>query len=205
MAKVERTDAQLVVSENPAVWRGLLLVAGAGMFVGVVAAFWNVPRPADKIVGWTLGSLMCFVGAAASERTRFVFDLEAQSLTWRRQRLFGTRSGEVLFADVTDVILSTHGDTEGTSYRVVLVTKMGQVPLSNSLNHNRKGQEELAETILEALSRNPANLIETSIARLAEMGDTIAAVTLAKEQYGLSTTRAHELVNEQRRNAGKAR
>ena len=202
MAKLERTPDQLVVSENPAVWRGVLPVVGLAMGVGVVAAFWEDPRPAGKIVGWTLGSLLCLLGAAVSERTRFVFDLGRQTLFWERRRLFGTRSGEVPFADVTDVILTTHGDTEGTSYGVVLVTKSGQVPLSNTLDADRKEQEAVAETILEALSRSPVNLIETSIARLAEAGDTIAAVTLAKEHYRLNTTQAHALVEAEKRRSG---
>lgn len=109
------------------------------------------------------------------------------------------------FADVTDVILTTHGDTEGTSYGVALVTTTGRIPLSNSLNAIRKNQEELAKTILEALSRSPANLVENSVAQLAKSGDTVAAVTLAKEHYGLDTTRAHQLVEAQKRSAGETR
>ena len=64
MAKLERTPDQLVVSENPVVWRGVLLAVGVALGVGVVAAFWEDPRPTDKIVGWTLGSLLCLLGAA---------------------------------------------------------------------------------------------------------------------------------------------
>ena len=205
MAKLERTPDQLVVSENPVVWRGVLLTVGVAMGVGVIAAFWEDPRPADKIVGWTLASLLCLLGAAVSERTRFVFDLGRQTLFRERRRLFGTRSGEMPFADVTDIVLTTHGDTEGTSYGVALVTKTGRIPLSNSLDAIRKNQEELAETILEALSRSTANLIGNSVAQLAKAGDTIAAVTLAKEHYGLDTTRAHKRVEAQKRGADKTR
>ena len=201
-AKVERTDAQLIVSENPAAWRALLLVAGAGMTVVVVAGFWEFPHPTDKIVGWTLGSLMGFVAAGATERTRFVFDLGRQTLVWER-RPFRARFGEVPFADVTDVILTAHGDTEGTNYRVVLVTKTERVPLPNTQDADRKSQEALAETVLEDLSRSPANLTENSVAQPARSGDTIAAVTLAKEQYGLSTTRAHALVEADARKTSK--
>ena len=205
MAKLERTPDQLVVSENPVVGRGVLLTVGVALGIGVVAAFWEDPRPMDKIVGWTLGSPLCLLGAAASERTRYVFDLGRQTLFWERRRFFRTRSGEVPFVDVTDVILTTHGDTEGTSYRVVLMTTTGQIPLSNSLDAIRKYQEAVAETILEALSRSPANPIENSVAQLAKAGDMIAAVTLAKEHYGLDTTRAHKLVEAQQRSADGTR
>ncbi len=204
MAKLERTPDQLVVSENPVMWRGVLLIVGVALGVGGVAAFWEDPRPAGKIVGSTLGSLVCLLGAAASERARFVFNLETQTLTWR-QGFFKMRSGEVPFADVADVILEPHGDTEGTSYRVVLVTTTGQVPLSNTLDADRKRQEAVAETVLEALSRSPANLVENSVARLVKSGDTVAAVTLAKEHYGLDTTRAHRFVKVQKRSTDKTR
>ena len=205
MAKLERTPDQLVVSENPVVWRGVFLAVGVALGVGVVAAFWEDPRPTDKIVGWTLGSPLCLLGAAVAERTRYVFDLRRQTLFWERRRLFGARSGEVPFADVTDVILTTHGDTEGTSYGVALVTTTGRIPLSNSLNAIRKNQEELAKTILEALSRSPANLVENSVVQLAKSGDTVAAVTLAKEHYGLDTTRARRLVEAQKHSADETR
>lgn len=204
MAKIERTDAQLVVSESPYPLRGLLLVAGAGLFIGVVAAFWDAPLERGKLIGWTLGSLTCFVGAAATERSRFVFDLKRRVLTWERRKLVRALSGRVAFTDVTDVILETRGDTEGTTYRALLVTKIGTVPLSNSFSGNRDKQAELAETILETLTMDPSRLFENSVAQLAVMGDTISAVTLVKEHYGLNTTQAHALVEAEARKTGES-
>lgn len=202
MAKVERTDAQLVISENPAVLWGLLLVAGAGLLIGVVAAFWDGPLERGKLVGWTLGSLMCFVAAGAAERSRFVFDLENRVLTWERRKLLRSPSGRVAFTDITDVVLETRGDTEGTTYRALIVTKTGTVPLPG-FDHDRVRQAELAETVLEALTLDPNRLFENSVAQLARSGDTVSAVTLAREHYGLGTTQAHALARAEARKTGK--
>jgi hypothetical protein len=205
MQLVHQPGGPLVVRANPLLLRAILLCLGAA----VLAAVWlQEPRDDTRLWLGVLGSLVPFAGAALLERVRFEFDPTQRRLRWRRRNWFRALGGEVAFDEISDVVLRVRRERdpdrrfakEVASYRVALVTKTGDLRLSDRLYADERRQQEIADAIRTALGLAPgAAPVDESIEQLAAAGEKLEAIKLARRSLGLSLTDAKQHVERLRR------
>lgn len=172
----------------------------------------RLPQPLDGrglLGGWLVALLALALAAFVPDR-RFEFEPATRRLRWAVRRLLGSRSGDMSFADIRSVLVQTHTDTESrgrrNSYRLVLATVSGHLPLTSIESLDRAPCEELAARIRALIGadsttgavRSPA----MAIAELAEAGYVIDAVKHARAALGLGLTEAKQYVDRLRKKAG---
>jgi hypothetical protein len=200
--QIERQpDGMLVIRANPALLRAILVCFGAAV---VAAVALQERRDDTRLWLGVIGSLVPFLGAALLERVRFEFDIAQRRLRWRRRNWFRGLSGELAFDEISDVVVRVRRDRDPDrpranpvpEYRVALVTKAGDLRLSDRTYADAKQPSEVADAIRVALGRPPgAAPVEESIEQLAAGGERIAAIKLARQRLGLSLTEAKQHVD----------
>ncbi len=194
-------DGTLVIRANPALLQAILVCLGAAV---VTAVALQEPRDHTRLWLGVLGSLVPFLGAALIERVRFEFDIAQRRLRYRRRNLFRGLSGELAFDEVSDVVVRVRRDRDPDrpranpvpEYRVALVTKAGDLRLSDRMYADAKRQSEIADAIRAALGLAPGSApVEESIEQLAAGGERIAAIKLARQRLGSSLTEAKQHVD----------
>jgi len=151
-------DGSLVVRENPAVLRGILICLGATVLAAVAL---QEPRDDRRLFLGALGSLLPFAGAALLERVHFEFDVAQRRLRWRRRSLFRALSGELPFSEISDVELRVRQgrDTDASrqhatpSYCVALRTGAGDLRLSDRRYADERETSEIADAIRAVLGK----------------------------------------------------
>jgi hypothetical protein len=137
-----------------------------------------------------------FGGAVFTKRSEFNFDFVQKNLTWRRRGLFTNTGGIVPLEQITRAAVESHQDDSVTTYRVVLKTAHGSVPLTDSYSSNRETADRIRTAINDALklTSTPSEQIETDILDLALAGRKIDAIALARQRYGYDLTQAKQFV-----------
>lgn len=193
-------DGTLVVRANPALLRTGLVCLGAVVVGAVVHAH---PLNDSRVWLGVLGSLVPFTGAALLERVRFEFDVAQRRLRWRRANWFRGLRGELAFDEIREVALRVRRERDSERprapetpwYRVVLVTRDGDLRLSDRMYADLPRQTALADAIRMALGLAPgAAPAEESIEQLAAGGEKIAAIKLVRRQLGLGLAEAKQHV-----------
>ena len=199
--RVERQpDGSLLVRADPLGLRLLLTALGAAVLIGV---WLQKPRDETKLLLGGLGALLPFLGAAGLERVRFEFDIAQRRLRWRRRNLFGGRAGELGFDEIGEVAVRVRRERDSESrsgreipnYCVVLVTRAGELRLSNRMYADESGPSEIASAIGQALGRPPRLAVAESVEQLAASGEVIQAIKLARRERGLGLAEAKQLVD----------
>jgi len=151
-----RLDGTLVVRENPVALRAILVCLGATV---LAAVFLQEPRDELRLFLGALASLLPLLGAALLERVHFEFDIAQRRLRWRRRNLFRALSGELAFAEITDVELRVRQDRDldvsrrrtTPSYCVALRTSGGDLRLSDRRYADERESTEIADAISAVL------------------------------------------------------
>jgi hypothetical protein len=155
----DRPDGALVLSERWSFLRWGALIAG-----GLLAAMLLVLRLGlglgDARTLWAGGlvAVLALALAACLPDRRFVFEPGLGRLTWSVRRLIDSHEGVLSLADVRAVSLQVDRDadsrTRPLSYRVILMTSQGPMPLSSGREFDRDACEHLAARI-RAMAPSP--------------------------------------------------
>ena len=158
--------------------------------IGLGAMAWvsTTQQPPHYLVAAVLGSfaVMCAAGMFAQGQHRtFHFDPSTSMMAWTTKGLFGRKSGEVAFQDM-GVTLDTSSSTgSGVTYRVVLTTPSGSMPLSREYTGNRHAVEAQAASLRELLGQTPASL-DDSVRQMVRSGNKIGAIAALRDQNDMS-------------------
>jgi membrane protein YdbS with pleckstrin-like domain len=148
---------RLVVEDLPVASMTIAgIVAGALAFV-LTGALSAVPIEWDVFAG-ALITLLCLIVLVliVSKRSTFVFDFETNRLVWRRAGLLKRREGTIPVEQIRSVaVQSAQGSSGDRTYRVVLRTAAGTIPLTESFNTNGTLCEKIAAAIREHLPSAP--------------------------------------------------
>jgi hypothetical protein len=151
---LQRGDRLIVEVGDPGFARVLVVLSGVSLIAAAIVLF-AVPRGwrAESFQGLVLGAVL-FLGAfvAVFERATFDFDRAARRLTWRRRRIFGSRSGSVPFEQIREVVLQTSPASSHANpkRRVALLLEERELPLSVGYAPDVGGA---ARALVETLTR----------------------------------------------------
>jgi hypothetical protein len=196
--KITRQDnSALVIVDFP--WlMGLILFPGglALLYAAVSAAVRH--RGIGQTLGFAGGGLLALLlGAVLVKRAVFEFDLVRRELTWRRSGIFGQRSGAVPFDRIRRAVVQSMSSSDGTTYRVALLTEDGDLPVTDAYSSGERNKKRISETINRALNleqADPQEAMDDQILDLARSGKKIEAIRLTRERYGYSLAKAKDFV-----------
>lgn len=158
--------------------------------------------------------------AAVLQDWYFLFDPHRRILSWRRRNWFRDRHGEMPFADIQDVVVSSQLETDSESsnvrrwhYSVILATSAGPFPLTQTSSAGKDEYQVLADTVRAVLGKPQAEAsgsqdqsdeaqVAKQVAKLLSVGQKLAAIALLRERQGLGLADAKARV-EQIARAGK--
>lgn len=162
----QRPDGSLVIEESFWFLRtGCIASGGLAVLIGV----WLWSAAPDilmetKGIGWApvVVCVFCAVGLIVDDR-RFFFDRSHGVVTWQQRNVFRSRSGEIPFSDILDVVVTTERTREDGSpvggYTIrnslALVTSNGSIPLTSTFSRDRREYEKAAEAVLGVLASSP--------------------------------------------------
>jgi len=139
----QQPDGSLLIREGWWVLRSATLL-GAVLLVALGI------NTQDVIAGSVFAAVLVVVGALVQDST-FTFDRSARVVRWKRRRLFTVATGEIPFADITDVVyrqsLGIDSGERRPTYRLALATRTGDVFLSATHSIAKRDYESLAETV----------------------------------------------------------
>ncbi len=203
--KMEKRPGGSLLVRSSGLARILLILFGLAIMAGVVL---QEPRGFTRIVLGFLAALLPWSIAAILDQTRFDFDGLKRRLFWRRKNFFRTRAGELGFDEISEIRLrSMAGDSEQRRgknqlvYRAVLAAGAGELPLSNVWTADLRTQTKIAEAICAVLGRIAPVTVENSMDELVAAGQTIDAIKLARERFGLGLTEAKKLIDDKKRSS----
>ena len=196
--RVTRQDSSaLVIVDFP--WLlGLIVFPGglALVYAAVSAAVEH--RGIGQILGFSGGGLLTLlVGAVFVKRAVFEFDLVRRELAWRRSGVFGQRGGVVPFDRIRRAVVQSMNSSDGTTYRVALLTEDGDLPITDAYSTGEAKKQRISETINRALNVeqvDPQTAMDDQILDLARSGKKIEAIHLTRERYGYDLAKAKDFV-----------
>ena len=151
----DRPDGALVMSERMTFLRWGSLIAGALLAATLIAMRVTMGSGDTRtlLAGGLVSALALSLAAFVPDRT-FAFEPALGRMTWSRKQLIGSRQGATPLTDIRDVRLQVDQDNDSRhrrllSYRVVLVTRDGSMPLSSGREFDREVCERLAARIRE--------------------------------------------------------
>lgn len=199
--KVERReDGTLVIGETLAFlrWGGLVCgLALAGTLAAAQFAWGGLDVRTWLGGGFTLA--LAFSAAAFVPDRTFEFEVAAGRLRWAVRRLAYRRGGSIPFADISAVVVQVDANREERrlTYRLVLMTRAGALPLSSVRTADRDACDHLADRIREALGR-PRTASNDAATGMAEAGYVVDAIALLRRKRGLGLVEARDRVTAQR-------
>ena len=197
--RITRSDNRRLVMVDFPWFLGLVFFPTAALMLVVTVVAIAKGLSASQITGPLISGLLSFaVAAAFTKRCEFDFDLVAKKLTWRHRGLFTNAGGVVPFEQIRSAAVESSSDNDGgLTYRVILRTRDGTIPLTESYNGNRDIVDRFRSAIVAALQLNlHANAqIETDILELARAGRKIDAIAL-RERYGYDLAAAKAFVEQ---------
>jgi membrane protein YdbS with pleckstrin-like domain len=150
---------RLVVEDLPIASMTFAGVAAGALAFVLTGALSAVPVKWDVLAA-AFVALLILVGLVliVSKRSTFIFDFETNRLVWRRAGLLKRREETIPVEQIRSVaVQSTHGSGSDRTYRVVLTTATGTVPLTESFTADGKLCEKIAAAIREHLPGAPAS------------------------------------------------
>lgn len=203
--RIIRQSATELVVKDSSVWMSVLCIGGA-LAVGCFA--WMKGEPKSLFVT----AFFLLFAAIAARATTCTFDALEQVVRWRGFRLFKTSSGTVRFEDIRDITVEAMSmDKSGMTYRLVLQTAQGPVPLANAYSGSSDGYAKLRREILAFIRPGldaaiapsagvdgiPADL-ESSIRTLLDQQRVMDATVLLRARERISLTEAKKRIGQVR-------
>lgn len=201
--RIVRQSPTELVAKDSTLW--LSVVSGAAalalIFFGIESA-----KPSMFLVA---GFFLLFATITA-RGTTFTFDGLERVGRWQSYWVFRARSGTVRLDDIRDVTVEAMStDRNAVTYRLVLQTANGPVPMSNAYSASRDGYAKLRREVLAFLKPGldpsahepqktvdgiPADLA-SSLHSLVAQGRIIDAVTLLRARQRMSLTEARKRID----------
>lgn len=149
--------------------------------------------------------LLCAAGLAIDDR-RVVFDTPRRIVTWHRRNAFRSRSGEIPFTGIRDVVITTErlrdDDETRSGYTVrrsvALVTSRGAVPLTGTFGRDPREFQRVADAALDVLT-SQSSVARPGIEQLVAADRIIDAVAWLKRERGLDLAAARAVIEELKR------
>lgn len=152
--KITRSDSQKLVIEDFPYALGALAFSGAVVLLWCsVSLLVEGTAKKSEALGAFLGFLLCFsFGSVMAKRSVFEFDLVSRQLTWKRRGLFCRKGGTIPFDEIESANPESPkgGSRDGSpTYRLVLKTKNGVIPLTDSYSGEwaQKREDEIRAQI----------------------------------------------------------
>lgn len=189
----------MVIVEFPYLIGMLAFPCAAVLLYRSVRAF--ISTGGQGTSGWPAlaGALLWLCGGVVfTKRVEFHFDLVARELRWRRRGLFTNERGVVPLEQIRSASVESHSGGEGEqTYRVVLKTTGGPLPLTDSFSSGAGPCNDMRDAINGTLKRpvDAARQAEEQIVELALGGRKLEAVELVRQRYGYDLARAREFVD----------
>ncbi|MBI1848956.1 MAG: hypothetical protein HYR85_01290 [Planctomycetes bacterium] len=200
MNVTEGSDGTLVVTHDSTRWSKWLF--GIAIVFGGTALydFFIGTRGTDRLVGVLGGVGVCVIaGLALLERTRFTFDPNARTITWRRRWAWWSREGALAFESVKEVAVQVPIGDDGVPSRRISLQLVNRPELPLTAGYSPDGDEaivKIARRIREALGMAGDDSPSAAAAALAKAGRPIDAIRLLRQEHGLSLTEAKRRVDE---------
>ncbi len=199
-----RADGSLAIVESLALLRWSLVVCALAIGAGALALTSGAVEVALATREWlVLGGvgLASSAGALWAPTTTIEIAPWAQRIRWRRSRLLGARDRQIPFSEVraVQVVAQRTQSDRGrpiVSYRIVLDTAGGWIPLSVVDLRNESESIALAERIRGLIGLSSASDVEARIRKLVASGHSIEAVTLARQHFDWDLGQAEVYVRE---------
>lgn len=148
--------------------------------------------------------------AAVLQDWHFRFDPHRRTLTWRRRNWFRDRRGVLPFADIEKVVVSSQLESDSESpnvrrwhYSLILATRAGPFPITQSSSAGKEEYEALADRIRAMLGERQGEASEShdqsdeaQVAKLLSVGQKLAAIALLRERQGLGLAEAKARVEQ---------
>jgi len=129
MRIVEDNPARLAIVHRPRILPAFFL--GCALVLGVYLLVRLGELHLHEQIGLILGTFLCALASAlTATQSECRFDAQSGQVSWRHRGVFARSSGELPLQAIEGVGVETDRDAEGQSYRVVLATRHGRVPLT---------------------------------------------------------------------------
>jgi hypothetical protein len=115
---------------------------------------------------------------------------------WSARGLFRQSSGDVAFKDITVGVDAFNGD-RGVTYRVMLTTPVGSMPLYQAYVGNRQQVEQQAADLRALLGQSSDSQHDGSVAQMVQSGNKIDAVAMLRDQSHLTLEDAVRTIDDQ--------
>jgi hypothetical protein len=196
--KITRQDSSaLVIVDFPWLMGLIVFPAALALLYAAVAAGVH-HKGISQMLGFGAGGLVTvLVGSLFVKRAVFEFDLVRRELAWRRRGIFGERNGAVPLDRIRRAVVQSMNSSDGTTYRVALLTDDGDLPLTDAYSSGQSNKKRISDTINRALNidqSDPQAAIEDEILDLARSGKKIEAIRLTRERYGYDLAKAKDFV-----------
>lgn len=183
----ERTKgSQIIFEERVFILPGVFIAAGVILALLALGIIKSGDFTGDEIVWPALGGAVFMIagGAVFLETSSFAFDKLYKRLTWSTWSLRKRASGAVPFADILSVNLQSISDSDGSTYRVVLHTANGLLPMTRAYSGTLQHWDAIAERIRAIIG--PRTLPEDDdIRALIREGRIVDAVRQLREAKGV--------------------
>ncbi len=171
-----------------------LIFAAAASYLLYEAAMALLAAVPDyrNLAGASFGVLAFGAGAVfLAERSTFSFNRTSRRLSWRRSNVFTTKSGEIRFRDITAVELqSISGSGTTPSYRIMLRTRGGDVPMTRGYSGHADKWRPIAEQVRKCIGgirdEPGEDRADSGVAGLVRDGRIIDAIRQLRDTTGMS-------------------
>ena len=129
MRIIKDNPARLAIVHRPRILPAFFL--GCALVLGVSLLVWFGELRLHKQIGIMSGIFLCALASAlTATQSECRFDARSGQVSWIYRGVFARSSGELPLQAIEGVGVETDRDAEGQSYRVVLETRHGRVPLT---------------------------------------------------------------------------
>jgi hypothetical protein len=193
--KITRQDSSaLVVVDFPWILGLVAFPSALALLYATVSAAVRRAGIGQVLICGASGLFVTLIAALLVKRCVFDFDLVRREVTWRRRGIFGLRTGTVPFDRIRGAVVQSMNSGNGTTYRIALITRDGDVPLTQAYSTGAQRPQRVCETINRVLNFDPQIAMEDEILALAQSGKKIDAIRLARERYGYDLAKAKDFV-----------
>jgi hypothetical protein len=199
MRIVRHTAQELVVVESS-------LGISAILFAASLPLLYIATLP-GKIGALFAASLFLLGAVVWFRKTVFSFDAGEQRVCWRGRKILKAESGVIPFNEITGIGTETTSGSEGSTYRLTILTRNGMVPLAYTYGGNQQKYASIREEIMSFLnlksldSKSELGLRapgfdEASVRSLLNQGRRIDAISLVRSSAHLGLSEAVRIVED---------
>ncbi len=200
MRITRQTQSELVVEDSSV---GLSYICAAA---AVVIIFFAIEQ--NKLKGLFGAAFFLLFAMLAYRRTSFTFDGMQRVVRWKGRKLLKVESGTIPFDEITDIGTEATPASEGTSYRLTILTRDGSIPMAYTYTGRTDAYAPLRREILDFIrpgSYKPPSEsgilssgvpwdLEPSIRSLLAQGRKIDAIVLLRSTRHIGLTDAMQHV-----------